>query len=81
VFHTQQERYTVRMTMNALARSLDSRAFVRIHRSTIVNIDFVRELRGLAHGDYAVILRDGTELTLTRSYRHFVSAMVPGWTA
>lgn len=79
VFHTTGERYVVRMTMNALQRSLDSRQFVRIHRSTIVNIEYVRELRGLAHGDYAVVLRDGSELTLTRCYRHLVSKMVPEW--
>jgi two-component system LytT family response regulator len=79
VFHVAEERYVVRMTMNALQRSLDPVLFARIHRSTIVNIEFVRELRGLAHGDYAVVLRDGTELTLTRSYRHLVSQLVPDW--
>jgi two-component system, LytTR family, response regulator len=79
VFHTAEERHVVRMTMNAVQRSLDPHHFVRIHRSTIVNIENVRELRGLAHGDYAVVLRDGTELTLTRSYRHLVGRLVPDW--
>lgn len=79
VFQCGRDRYTVRMTMNALERTLDPRIFARIHRSTIVNLEFVRELRGLAHGDYAVVLRDGTELTLTRNYRHAVSSLAPGW--
>lgn len=79
VFHAGTDHHTVRMTMSKLERALDSRRFVRIHRSTIVNIEFVRELRGLAHGDYSVILRDGTELTMTRSYRHFITRLVPEW--
>src|SRR5262249_51591948 len=43
VFHSGPDRYTVRMTMNALERSLDARTFARIHRSTIVNLEYVRE--------------------------------------
>jgi two-component system LytT family response regulator len=81
VFHTLSERYTVRMTMNKLERSLDENRFIRIHRSTIINVEYVRELRGLAHGDYSVILRNGTELTMTRSYRHFVTRLMPEWPA
>ena len=81
VFHTNTERYIVRMTMNKLERSLDQNRFIRIHRSTIINVEFVRELRGLAHGDYSVILRNGTELTMTRSYRHFVTRLMPEWPA
>jgi two-component system LytT family response regulator len=81
VFHTVTERYTVRMTMNKLERSLDETRFIRIHRSTIINVEYVRELRGLAHGDYSVVLRNGTELTMTRSYRHFVTKLMPEWPA
>src|SRR5205085_12303732 len=43
--------------------------FLRIHRSTIVNLDRVRELQPWFHNDYRVILRDGTELMLSRSCR------------
>jgi two-component system LytT family response regulator len=79
VFHAERERHTVRMTMNKLEAILRPDIFVRIHRSTIVNIEHVRELRPLAHGDYSVVLRDGTELTLTRSYRRRVHEVVPAW--
>jgi two-component system, LytTR family, response regulator len=79
VFHTANERYTVRMTMNKLQSMLRPNLFVRIHRSTIVNIEHVRELCPLAHGDYSVLLRNGAELTLTRSYRRHVHESVPGW--
>jgi two-component system LytT family response regulator len=58
-----------RETMNGLEARLDSERFVRIHRSTIVNIEAVKELQPLFHGDSVVILRDGSELTLSRSYR------------
>jgi two-component system LytT family response regulator len=79
VFHAEREQHTVRMTMNKLEAILRPDIFVRIHRSTIVNIEHVRELRSLAHGDYSVFLRDGTELTLTRSYRRRVHKVVPAW--
>jgi len=79
VFHTATERHTVRMTMNKLEQMLRPDLFVRIHRSTIVNVEHVRELRPLAHGDYSVFLRDGVEFTLTRSYRRRVHELVPAW--
>jgi two-component system, LytTR family, response regulator len=49
--------------------SLDERCFVRIHRSAIVNIDVVSELRQDAHGDYIAVLRDGTEVRVGRRFR------------
>ena len=55
--------------MNNLEARLDPDRFWRIHRSTIVNVDRIRELQPLFHGDYIVVLHDGTELTLSRTYR------------
>jgi two-component system, LytTR family, response regulator len=55
---------------------LDPRRFVRIHRSTLVNLDRVRELEPLFHGDFLVRLRDGTELTLSRTYRETVERVL-----
>jgi two-component system, LytTR family, response regulator len=49
--------------------ALDERRFVRIHRSAIVNIDLVHELRQDAHGDHVVVLRDGTEIRVGRRFR------------
>ena len=49
--------------------SLDERRFVRIHRSAIVNIDLVHELRQDAHGDYVAVLRDQTEIRVGRRFR------------
>jgi two-component system, LytTR family, response regulator len=77
VFHTRTGNHVVRITMSALQNSLDPNVFVRIHRSTILNIEYVRELRAIAHGDYGVVLRDGTELTMTRSYRTLLEKLMP----
>ena len=49
--------------------ALDERRFVRIHRSAIVNIDLVHELRQDAHGDYIAVLRDQTEVRVGRRFR------------
>jgi two-component system LytT family response regulator len=54
--------------MQGLESRLDPEAFLRIHRSTIVNLDRVRDLKPLFHGGYLVTLKDGTELTSSRNY-------------
>jgi two-component system LytT family response regulator len=67
--HCGRETHLVRQTMSELEAQLDSAKFLRVHRSTIVNLDRIRELQPWFRGDYRVILRDGTELTLTKSHR------------
>ena len=64
-----KERHMVRETIGALEMQLDPARFQRIHRSTIVNVDRVRELRPQSGGDYRVVLDTGAELTLSRGYR------------
>jgi two-component system LytT family response regulator len=49
---------------------LPSDRFVRIGRSTIVNAERIKELQPMFHGEYVVVLRNGTRLTMTRGYRH-----------
>ncbi len=61
--------HLVRETMAALEAALDPARFVRIHRSAIVNLERVRELHPLFHGEYVVVLRSGERLTLSRGYR------------
>jgi two-component system LytT family response regulator len=73
--HAGARRHLVRMTMRHLERQLDGR-FARIHRSVIVNLEHVRELKPLPHGEYQVLLANGTKLTLSRSYREAVLARV-----
>jgi len=67
--HTASETHRVRGTLADFEADLDAERFVRIHRSTIVNLDFVRELKPWFRGDYLVLLHDGTELRLSRRYR------------
>jgi two-component system LytT family response regulator len=66
--HVGKESFLQRETISSLEARLDGREFPRIHRSTIVNIDRVQELRPWFQGDYCVILRDGTQLPLSRNY-------------
>jgi two-component system LytT family response regulator len=67
--HVGKESHLLRETMNHLASRLDPAKFLRIHRSTLVHIERIKELQPMFSGDYTVILRDGTELTLSRTYR------------
>ncbi len=67
--HAGRETHLLRETMAALEARLDPEKFLRIHRSAIVNFDRVRELSPTPQGDHRVRLRDGTHLTLSRSYR------------
>ncbi|HCA80866.1 MAG TPA: DNA-binding response regulator [Bacteroidetes bacterium] len=67
--HVGTETHLLRETMNAIQKKLDSGRFIRIHRSTFVNIEKIKELQPWFHGEYVVILRDGTQLTMSRSYR------------
>jgi two-component system, LytTR family, response regulator len=67
--HAGRESHLIRESLQSLERRLDPAKFLRIHRSTIVNIDRIQELRPLFHGDYTLTLVDGTELSLSRKFR------------
>ena len=67
--HVGAQSHLHRETMGHLESQLDAHQFVRIHRSTIVNVDRIQELRSSFNGEHVVLLRDGTRLTLSRGYR------------
>jgi two-component system LytT family response regulator len=67
--HVKKQKYLFREAISNLERQLDPRRFQRIQRSTIINLDFIRELHPWSRGDYKVILRDGTELKLSHRYK------------
>ncbi len=67
--HVGREAHVIRETMHALEARLNPRQFIRIHRSTIVNLDRVKEMQPWFSGEYTVLLRDGRQLKLSRWYR------------
>lgn len=76
-FHAGTTTHLVRETMNWCEQQLPAKRFLRISRSVIVNVDRVREVQPLFYGDHAVLLRDGTRLTLSRTHRDRLSALLP----
>ena len=68
ILHAGGKEYTLRGTMDALQRRLDPSRFLRANRSEIVRIDAVREVQPWFHGDYRLVLADGTEVPWTRRY-------------
>lgn len=76
VVHAGREAHLVRDTMNRLESRMDPHRFVRIRRSSLVNIDRIKELRPLFHGEYEVVLADGQTLASIRRYRTKVDALL-----
>jgi two-component system LytT family response regulator len=74
--HASGRQYLLRETMSNLEARLDPAQFVRIHRSTMVRLERIRELEPLFQGDYVLILEDGTRLTSSRGYRDRLQAML-----
>lgn len=68
-FHVGSQTHLMRETMSRLEGRLDPARFVRIHRSTIINLDQVQKLSPSFVGEYTVVLRDGTKLKLSRGYQ------------
>lgn len=67
--HVGGRQHLLRDTMKRLEEQLDPSRFARTHRSTIVNLDRIKELHPFFHGDYLIVLKDGTELKLSRGRR------------
>lgn len=67
--HAGGREHLVRETLASLEQQLDPDRFTRIHRSTLVNIDRIAEIGSAGHGDAEIRLRDGTPLTVSRTWR------------
>jgi two-component system LytT family response regulator len=67
--HVGAATHQIRSTMRRLMEDLDPDRFVRIHRSTIVNVRRIKEVQPWVGGDYLAILLDGTQLKVSRNYR------------
>ena len=66
--HIGNETHLIREKLSVMETKLDPRIFMRIHRSTIVNLDRIKSLHPMFNGDQLVILKDGRELNLSRNY-------------
>ena len=74
--YTGDNSLILRETMKDLERRLDPRVFQRVHRSTIVNLDQVRQVRPHTNGECFLVLESGAEVKVSRSYRDVVARFV-----
>jgi len=74
--HAGKEAHLHRETMTALEQKLPAAKFLRISRSVMVNVDRIKELQPMFHGDYTVILQNGTKLTASRGYRDALNQLL-----
>ena len=75
--HVGKKGYLVREKIGTLEERLDPDRFLRVHRSTIVQLDRIAELHPMAAGDAILLLRDGSELKLSRGFRRRLLERVP----
>ena len=78
--HVGNKSHLLRQTMNELEGALNPEQFARIHRSTIVNLDRVKELHSHFNGEHLVILQNGAELKLSRSRKEWLEQWLGGGT-
>jgi two-component system, LytTR family, response regulator len=76
--HVGSKRHLLRETIRNIEARLDPRQFVRIHRSTMVNLARIQELQPTFNGEYTVILDSGARLTMSRTYRDAVRKQLEG---
>jgi two-component system LytT family response regulator len=76
IISTGDNSLVLRETMKDLERRLDPRKFQRVHRSTIVNLDLVRQVKPHTNGECFLVLESGAEVKVSRSYREVVARFV-----
>ena len=70
------DSHLLRETLTSLEAQLPADKFMRISRSSIVNLDRVKELQPLFYGDYVVILQNGSRMNMSRNYRERLEALL-----
>ncbi|MEP1599572.1 MAG: LytTR family DNA-binding domain-containing protein, partial [Hyphomonas sp.] len=76
LLHTQDKEAAIRRTIKSLETDLPADRFVRIHRSSIVSIEHIREIRMLHKGEAQILLKDGTIVRTSRSYRDVIQKLI-----
>src|SRR2546430_1763896 len=74
--HAGRDTHVVRHTLKRLEQRFAQHGFVRVHRSAIVNVDRIKELEPWFHGEYVVILKDGTKLTSSAAHSQALHRIV-----
>lgn len=74
--HVGDKSHLLRETMNALDAKLDPEKFLRIHRSTIVNVERIKDIQPLFKGEHLLTLNDGRRLKMSRGYRDKLQALL-----
>jgi two-component system, LytTR family, response regulator len=74
--HSGGKIHLVRDSLTSFIAPLDTNEFLRVHRSHVVRLGFIAELRPLFHGDYELLLRDGTLLPLSRRYKALLPEVI-----
>ena len=74
--YTGGKTHLVRDSLTSFIAQLDTQEFLRVHRSHVVRLGFIAELRPLFHGDYELVLRDGTLLPLSRRYKALLPEVI-----
>lgn len=74
--HVGPSSHLLRMTLSSLSERLPPEQFARISRSALVNLERITEMRPKSHGDYVIVLRDGTCLQGSRNYRQMLAGLL-----
>lgn len=74
--HTAGKVHLVRESLSDFIAQLDTAEFLRVHRSHVVRVGFIAELRPMFHGDYELVLKDGQRLNLSRRYKQLLPAAI-----
>jgi len=74
--HTKGKVHVIRDTLTSFIAQLDAAEFLRVHRSHVVRVGFIAEMRPMFHGDYELVLRDGQTLSMSRRYKALLPAPI-----
>jgi two-component system LytT family response regulator len=74
--HVGSQEHVLRDSLKSFEERLDPNRFLRVHRSAMVNIDSIQRLEPWFHGEYLVVLRDGTKLTSSRTYSERLRTLI-----
>lgn len=79
VLQQESSSHLLRESISAVAEKLEPFGFIRIHRSVLVNISFVEEIKPYSTGEYGLVVKGGKEYTVTRTYKQNLKALAELW--